>query len=304
MTKAEFNRELPGGFVAALNTAYAAENRWWRNLADDPDIFIAVRGGYLNAYYKGSSLMRLTLPKGELCGSVHYKYLLKPSHRPEYTKIVAGRPDITDPGELFLSDLSDVASLKRAAEPYAGLEKIGVHGIIKSNPNIVDVEIAFGAGGSADGKATAPRMDFAALRRTGDEVRLTFFEAKHFSNQELRASGEVEAKVVAQINGYGALLSARRDDVCAAYRKAFSYLLDMDGKSIRKPVRDELMALVVSGKLPLVIDCEPRLVIFGFDADQKGGSVWGLHLDKLKAALPGRVLVKGASDGFKTGIST
>ena len=313
MTKAEFNRTLPDGFLGALNAAYSAESGWWRNLADDPHIFIAIRNGYLNAYYKGNSVMRLNLgPGGQLRGSTHYKYLLKPSHRPEYVSVVDGQPVIASHEQLFLSDLSDVALLKNAAKPYAGVEKAGVHEIIKSNPNIVDVEIAFGSVSAADGKATAPRMDFAALQSNGEEVRLTFFEAKHFSNKELKASADNTPPVVAQIERYSALLRTHADEVHDAYLSVFSYFLGMKGNVLHNPVRaarDRLMELVLSEKKRLVIDLEPRLVIFGFDDDQKKGKVWAPHIEKLKNGLRSetkslsRVLSKGDPKSFTVGIS-
>src|SRR3954462_8805223 len=56
------------------------------------------------------------------------------------------------------------------------------------------------------------------------------------------------------------------------------------------------------GEKPLVICDRPRLVLFGFDDDQKKGAVWTKHLDKLVGELGSdRVLVRGNATGFTMG---
>lgn len=299
--KAAFERRLAEGFVPALNAA-RREGGWWRNLADDRDVFVAVRAGYLNVYRKGNSLVRLDLKDGRPVGSVHYKYLLRPDVKPEYVAVVDGRPLIAAHEALFIPDLSDVGALKKAAEPYSGVEKSGVHAIIRSNPNVVDVEIAFG-GVSGEGAASAPRVDFAALREGPDAIRLAFYEAKDFSNKELRAA-EGPAPVVGQVERYGRLLAANRTAVEDAYRRVFEALLAMEGEGIRNEVRDRLMRAVLDGSKPFMVDPDPWLVVFGFDDDQRRGTAWAPHLADLKDRLKGRVLMKGKPAGFTAGISS
>ena len=55
--------------------------------------------------------------------------------------------------------------------------------------NNVDVEIALTGQKEDDSKVRALRADFAALRDNPESIELVFFEAKHFSNPELRANG-------------------------------------------------------------------------------------------------------------------
>ena len=45
------------------------------------------------------------------------------------------------------------------------------------------------------------------------------------------------------------------------------------------------------------------LVVFGFDSDQRDGTVWKGHREKLDAALGKRLLLKGDPQGFTRGIS-
>jgi hypothetical protein len=72
------NRHLSEELLAALQPEVAPT--WWMTMAADPELFIAPRDGYLNVYYRGNSLVRLTADAaGKLAGEVNYKYLLRPS---------------------------------------------------------------------------------------------------------------------------------------------------------------------------------------------------------------------------------
>jgi len=300
---AVFDRGIEEAFVSALNVAYD-EGGWWRTLADDADLVVAIRSNYLNVYWRGNSLLRVTHEKGRLVGRVHYKYLLRAGRTPEYVVVKDGRAVIPDPASFFTQDIGDVWSLKAAAKPYAGAEKIGVHNIVMSNPNIVDVEVAFAVAGVEEGDAGNPRVDFAAVHEMADEVRLVFYEAKLFSNAETRASGDIPPKVIEQITRYAGLLRQHGWQVEQSYRRVFSNLLTVKGVVGRHPERDAVLRKVVSGEKPLVICDRPRLVLFGFDDDQKRGAVWAKHKGKLVDLLGAdRVLLRGSSVRFIAGIS-
>jgi len=60
-----FTRHLGDPFVDALNDCYQREGSWWRRIADDPDVFIAIRDGYLNVYVSGGSLLRVSHTRSE-----------------------------------------------------------------------------------------------------------------------------------------------------------------------------------------------------------------------------------------------
>src|SRR4051794_13606287 len=49
----DFRHGLSDRTVAALNRFYDAPGSWWRALADDPGLVVAIRDEYLNVYYKG-----------------------------------------------------------------------------------------------------------------------------------------------------------------------------------------------------------------------------------------------------------
>ena len=60
---------------------------------------------------------------------------------------------------------------------------------------------------------------------------------------------------------------------------------------------------IADGSTPLKVNVEPRLVVFGFDADQSDGKNWRTHRDKLRDQLGDRVIFRGSPKGFTRGIS-
>ena len=306
-----FRRGLEGAFIDALNEEYH-KHGWWHRLVDDPEVFIAIRDNYVNAYYCGCSLAKLSWRAQDksIVGQIHYKYLLRPSGPNEYVDVVDGKANL--PGNMdtwFLRDLSDVDSLKKAVLPYSGDEKEGVHDILKANANIIDVEVAFGKGEHDSG---ALRLDFAALRcagrrpgaaqHTSGGAKLVFFEAKHFGNKALRAQHGSKPDVVKQMDTYSRKLKENCDAVKCGYRRVCHGLLSLCGVAQRYEQHRCLLRHVADG-LPLEVDTEPVLVVLGFDADQKDGKVWRPHRERLEKELKGRISMKGDSKDLKTGIS-
>lgn len=291
-----FNRGLDDAFVDALNEEYDRDEKgWWRQLVDDADTFVAIRDNYVNVYYRGCNLLKLRWTSEAMEGEVHYKYLLRPdiTPEPEYVKVVDGKASLPADTSWLSNDMSDIASLKKAVQPYAGDEKTGVHDIVMANPNVIDVEIALPKDKDTAG---APRLDFAALRPADEGTKIVFFEAKHFGNQELRAK-DGESKVIKQIKKYEKILQEKRGDIAESYRRVCSNLLCLHGVA----EHNEMLKSVAGS--PPEVDTEPVLVVFGFDQDQKDGAKWRPHRDNLKRSLPQRVLLKGDSKDFRSGIS-
>lgn len=299
-----FDRGLDSTFIAAFNEEYDRSG-WLRGLVDDKDIFLAVRQNYVNFYHLGNSLLKLECLNGALVGQIHYKYLLRPDADNPYIRILNGRPDLPkDTKKLFLPDLEDVNALKKAAWPYAGAEKTGVHSIVRDNFNILDVEIAFGTGGADEAGASAPRVDSAAIRRADEDATIVLYEAKHFNNrQALRSEQGRIPKVIEQIEAYSGILETYGEAVINSYRCVCCNLLALRGLAERHPERQAMLKEIASGSRKLKLDPHPWLVVFGFDADQKCGDNWRLHRDRLRKLLNGRFLLKGHSEKFVRGIS-
>ena len=299
-----FNRGLDSAFVAAFNKEYD-KGGWLRGLVDDKEIFLAIREHYVNFYHRGCSLLKLERLDGAMVGRVHYKYLLRPDSDDPYITVLDGRPNFRGGAtNLFLRAVDDIRALKKAAEPYGGIEKAGVHHIVRDNPNILDVEIAFGADDTDEAGASAPRVDFAAIRAAARYATIVLYEAKHFSNrQALRAKADRVPEVVRQIETYRGLLKANRDAVINSYRRVCCNFLSLRGVAERHPERHAMLTDIASGSRRLELDPHPRLAVFGYDADQRSGTNWEPHREKLGRLLGGRFLRKGHSERFVRGIS-
>ncbi len=306
MTQTNFRRGLDQEFVEKLNELYDQSDSWWRALVDDDKLFLAVRDNYINVYYLGCSLLKLTWkPKtGDVIGKTHYKFLLQPQLN-LYVNIIDSKPPSLPPvKDMFTKNMADINALKKAAKPYAGDEKTGVHNIVLANPNIVDLEIAFAAGSSDEADKSASLIDFAALKKTGPGFEIVFFEAKDFSNGDLRASGGADPKVIGQIDKYSGLLRNYCDAVTESYRRVCGNLFDLRGLAERHPERHERLKGIADGSTPLTVNDAPRLVVFGFDEDQRSGTYGERLRDKLKGKLgDDRALFRGNSKGFTRGIS-
>ena len=143
-----------------------------------------------------------------------------------------------------------------------------------------------------------------ALKKTKRGIDLVFFEAKHFTNPDLRTEG-AEPKAVKQVKRYARLLKENKEAIQQSYRNVCCNLLNICGLVERNSPRHELLSRIADGSEVLIVDENPRLVVFGFDGDQKKGTYWERHLGKLKDAMgPQHLLLRGNSAGFRKGIST
>lgn len=294
-----FERGISQKFVDRLNAEYTTGG-WWRSIADDRDLFVAIRKDYINVYLNGNSLLELRMEGNELVGNTHYKYLLAPESKQPYIRMVGGQAQIDSHSDMFLPGFSRLQDIKRAAKAYGGGEKRGVHQIVMSNPNVIDVEIAFGNENEKTGKNTAKRIDFAALRRQPTGIEIVFYEAKQFANKELRADGD-DIPVLGQLQRYEAFLRSEKQALIDSYRTVCNNLVALDGVNKRyTPMQDSMRDL----SNPTIQD-EVRLVVFGFDNDQKkDGSNWSGHREKLRARLGEKLLLKGDAKEFTNGIAS
>ncbi|MCX7098572.1 MAG: hypothetical protein NTV43_11790 [Methylococcales bacterium] len=298
-----FDREISDEMINALNKQYEDENSWWRKLADHDDTLIAIREKYLNVYFNGCNVAKVELKNKKLKASIHYKYLLKNKIKSPYIEQIDKEFKITKHADLFITSLLDFKDILGATKAYGGIEKIGVHKIIRANQNIIDTEIAFsGAKSDEDddsGKKNS-RIDFCAIQKEDGKLLLRFFEAKIYSNKELKAEPSRKIKVISQLNRYHHILENQNADILSAYKKLIRNAADIKGKNILGNILENYPDINT-----LKIDPVPRLVIFGYDDDQKKGENFKKHMDALRAELgKSRLLLKGDPKGFKAGISS
>jgi hypothetical protein len=209
--------------------------------------------------------------------TTHAKYLVDPGLA-DQVSLADGKFDTAKLKELgFHSQYKGVCTLsdmKAVAGSFSGLEKTGCHQIAVRNAAIIDCEIAFSGG--------RDRVDLAALELVGEDVRLVFWEAKDYSNSELRAARGLPP-VCDQIKRYRSYLAENTEAIESSYKKVAKNLSAIQEMGWRREL-SPLIAEIASGKRTLTLGKEPRvgLLIFGFDAAQKAGSVWKGHLQRLK----------------------
>ena len=290
---ATFGRGLNQGFIKQLK----AENTkagWWADVLADPKLVVALRGDYLNVYWRGQSIFRVEAGQITPTVTTHAKYLIDPA--------LAGQILLTnctfDVASLVERALvrhyegqATLKKLKTTAALFSGTEKTGCHEIAVRNTNIIDVEIAFPGVVSLDdgGDAKeAPRVDFASVEADGDQARLVFWEAKAYGNGELRAMAGKTVPVCRQISFYRRYLLDHRDAVEKSYTRVAENLVAIQQMGWKRSL-SPLITEVGNGNRQLTLGQEPKigLVIFGFDAGQRDYRGWkDEHLLRLKDAIP------------------
>ncbi len=286
----EFDRALNADFIAKLK-AEAHRDSWWADVLADPKLIVALRGTYLNVYWRGQSLFRVESTSAGLHVTTHEKYLVDPRLASQ----------VALDGQTFdISSLTEkgfirsyegpptIAKMKKAAGLFSGLEKTGCHEIAVRNSGVIDCEIAFpGKVSLADGgeDKRAPRIDITALESSAGNARLVFWEAKHYSNNELRAENGL-APVLRQVRIYKKYLSENREAIERSYTRMAKNLLsisDMGWKRNLSPLIED----VATGKKTLTLGAEPvvGLVVFGFDSAQRDDAGWKAHRERLEKEI-------------------
>jgi hypothetical protein len=293
----KFDRALDPAFIAAL--AIEAEKKtWWFDVLSDPKLLIALRGSYLKVYWRGQSLFCASSQKPEFDQAVaggiktgvkattHEKYLVDPELASQVSLAdrVFDIASLVDKGFIrsYEGPLT-LAKMKKAAGLFSGLEKTGCHEIAVLNSAVIDVEIAFPGKVSLDdgGKdKQAPRVDLVSLESFDDEARLVFWEAKHYSNGELRAENGSPA-VLRQVKIYKKYLSENRKAIEHSYKKVAEDLVSISNMGWKRQL-SPLINDVGTGKLGLTLGAEPKvgLIIFGFDSAQRDHG-WRGHRERL-----------------------
>ena len=289
-------------FVVALTNW-----KHWEEIISDRDLFVAIRKEYINIYFQGCSLLKISY-KGELLKfETHYKYLVRPNLKNPLVSWDGESPAVKDRVNEILIHEFNLDSLKKSSSWYAEAEKEGVHSILKSNRNVVDVEVALSHESEVEtdsedqntkGRRVADRIDFAAIQRKDGKACIVFFEAKRFDNGELR-SWKPEPRVCEQIRKYEAFIEGHRTDLQTSYRRVCKNLIELAPPSRYDPLVKE----VADSPEQLTVDSKVRLVVFGYSRDEDKGEVWKEHKKILREHFPSRLLTRGNPHGFTYGIS-
>lgn len=209
------HRILEPAFLDVLEELTNDSTGWWRDVLQHPYLVLvlvlvlAVRRNSINAYHRGAFIFRIDWKAGQVIPFTHAKYLVKPAQT--YVALERGEfqfdaRDLLQQPYLGMETLNDMC---KAASRYAGVEKTGLHPMLTGNLDVIDAEIALtrlsspGEDGDAEvvsSDRTQDRIDAAiAVTDKNGIPRIRFYEAKHFTNSALRASGDILPDVVRQI---------------------------------------------------------------------------------------------------------
>lgn len=291
---------------------------WWRDVLLRDDIFLAVRRNSLNVYYRGGSIFRIDdRGDGTVSPKTHVKYLVR--QQQALAELVDGefRPNAI--GWTHYAGDETLQDMIRSAGDLAGAEKTGLHPMIMSSSAVIDVEIALGrirenalAGGTADSNQSPSsrqdRLDVATLERRDQSIAVVFHEAKHFTNTALRARSKPPA-VIGQLSGYQSTIAHHASALVARYQAVCKALVRLDAmrRHVRSdaalksfPVLEPLVREVADGKTVLTIDVRPRLIVFGFDGDQKKGQLQTI-LNTLRRSDPNLAIYAAGNSASSSG---
>ncbi len=303
----EFKRGLNDELIKLL-AKESEKNGWWRDVLADSKLLIGIRDEYLQVYWHGQSLFTAKAVNGQLKVTTHEKYLLDPKLESQ-VELSDGHFKVAHLVEKgFTKKYGGTATLqnmKTVADYFSGIEKPGCHEIATRNDTFLDCEIAFpGFTSSEDGiENEKGRVDIACVESSGDDVRLVFWEVKHYSNKELRSDlrNNKLAPVCGQIKKYRNYISQHRKLVLDSYTRVAHNLVALQAMR----AKHELSPLIIdvgTGKRCLVLDEDPKigLMIFGFDEAQPDHARWTKHLVRLRDNIsPSPVVAVGNAKDVK-----
>lgn len=98
-----------------------------------------------------------------------------------------------------------------------------------------------------------------------------------------------DPKVLKQIKKYEETLKGNETEIIKSYKIVCKNLQELN---LIKPQNDDFIKRVSEGE-NISIDYFPKLIIFGFDQDQRDGVNWKNHHETLKVALQDRLILRG-----------
>jgi hypothetical protein len=231
----EFKRGLTNpAFISELKS-----NHYFQSITNDVDLFVAIRDNYLSVYHYGQSLFEIRYQNGNLKWKSHKKYV-----------------GLDEDGYIDTSkDLDKIEEIKMKSKAFIRKEKEQVKSNILKEDSlcIIDTEITFGR----DGDYGRRSIDFLAVDKRDEKLKLVFYEAKLFDNPELRAFGT--PKVFSQIEKYEQVLhdNDHRTEITNSYKIIYENIRELNLNNKKK-----LVQLVASNIDSLEVDPKPKLMIF------------------------------------------
>jgi len=228
---------------------------WRKKIKSDCEkqrVFLTIRDNRIDFYHKGGLLFRFA--GSELKTHIKYAAVIDSSSDDDQnylTESVLGNKKLTP--DYF----KGYKRIKENCSNYSGIEAAGVSALYHkhsylsdSDVVVLDIEVSFVSIDAVGNKKD--RVDVVLLnKKTG---MLQFVEAKHFSNKELWSTKQ--PPVVKQIERYKAQISDKKKSIIAQYKEYVKCLNTIFDLSL---------------PIPIGIDEQVTMFIFGFDNDQKKG---------------------------------
>lgn len=227
---------------------------WLNKIKNDKEVFLAIRNERVDFYHKGGLLFSFD-KKGF---KTHVKYAsVSTSNKQEYiTENLLSKYNLVGEFEPIYD------RIKENCAQFSGIESSGVSSLYHSNSylsnnNVVvlDIEISFHSN-NAENKHD--RIDILLFDK--ESQKLKFVEAKHYSNSEIWAKNSTP-KVISQLKRYHGQVVEKSSEILMAYS---SYIECINA------LTDSFLPV------PLELDTDVMLLIFGFDIDQKNGRLKNL----------------------------
>ncbi|HEY5569979.1 MAG TPA: hypothetical protein VIK42_00720 [Bacteroidales bacterium] len=272
-------------FIESLNKLYLDENSFWHKMVSDKELFIAIRNDYINVYFKGQSLCKLTFSRnGVIKGNTHKKYIV--NNTTDNTYILSENGVIKADVPYPIMSLSQVNELKYNVKRFVGNEKESSYNLVLSKEEEkIDVEITF----SETNNLKRSSIDYSIIKKEKDVVRLVFYEAKYYTNPELVSI--TRPRVLDQIKRYEVYISSQKDIITESYEQICKNM-----KSLGLATSDSIVSKIADGILKLEVDELPILIIFGMEEAMKNSKKWKGNLNTLEQELkPGRIIIKTQS---------
>jgi hypothetical protein len=234
------------------------------------DVFPAVRNNRMDFYHKGGKLFTYD---GRIGFTTHHKYA-------SVIRSDDKKPYVAETNlQAISSFVEGYERIKENCSLYSGAEAQGVAQVYgrfscakharEHHVVVLDIEVSLRRNGSDDvpepGEATRASSDRIDLLLFDTKSRLLrFFEAKDFSNGEIRAAKGYTPRIVKQMERYQKQLDDAhiREEILSAYKAHADVINRLFDPEMPLP-------------MPEHIDPNPRLLLFGFDLPQLTGKLKG-----------------------------
>ncbi len=267
-----FDRNLDKKFIAALNHLHDDATSWWHILAEDSEVFLAVRHNAINAYARGGSVGRILWDGRAIHLHVNRAYLAFPAKDDG-----AAYVDLLAPGNplavTIITNVSDfvghLTPIKEIVQTYFGRERQGENLIATHVTEVIDIEAAFDTTSEDRQSETEPACKDTSIRQgrvdlvvVSPEGRIVFTEAKIFANRDIRPGST--PRVCEQLILYHNWIKNREGEIQAAYCRLREYYRSLHGRFFDKRFHGP--------DCELTVDPIPRLLVYGFDDLQQAGA--------------------------------